>query len=111
MLLASLLGECDICLSWLKKQSSDGMQLSALPCTLTRMCKMQARAYLNKLPTTIAADDRVLIADPMLATGDTSISHESMLIWCCKSHGHAMTYCYKTGITWTCMNIANSYQK
>ncbi len=30
---------------------------------------MQASAYLNKLPERLTAEDRVLVVDPMLATG------------------------------------------
>ncbi len=30
---------------------------------------MQATAYLNKLPASLSADDRILVVDPMLATG------------------------------------------
>ncbi len=32
-------------------------------------CCAQAREYLNKLPASLDAEDRVLITDPMLATG------------------------------------------
>ena len=33
------------------------------------ICVEQATQYLNKLPTSLAADDHILITDPMLATG------------------------------------------
>ncbi len=32
-------------------------------------CCLQATSYLNKLPDRLAADDRILVVDPMLATG------------------------------------------
>lgn len=34
---------------------------------------MQATAYLNKLPPTLSPDDRILVADTMLATGGTIV--------------------------------------
>lgn len=42
---------------------------AAKPVTQKNCCHMQASSYLNKLPQKLAADDRVLIVDPMLATG------------------------------------------
>ena len=35
--------------------------------------KNQASSYLNKLPATLSADDLILVADPMLATGGTML--------------------------------------
>lgn len=34
---------------------------------------MQASAYLNKLPAKLDAEDRILVVDPMLATGNISL--------------------------------------
>lgn len=34
---------------------------------------LQARSYLNKLPATLSPEDRILISDPMLATGGTML--------------------------------------
>ena len=34
-----------------------------------RWVHVQASAYLNKLPERLTAEDRVLVVDPMLATG------------------------------------------
>ena len=34
---------------------------------------LQASWYLNKLPLSFAADDRVLVSDPMMATGGTMV--------------------------------------
>ena len=34
---------------------------------------MQPTEYLNKLPASIAADDRVLVSDPMMATGGSMV--------------------------------------
>ena len=39
---------------------------------------MQASPYLNKLPQKLAADDRVLIVDPMLATGKPPMTWQRM---------------------------------
>ncbi len=35
---------------------------------------VQATAYLNKLPASLSADDRILVVDPMLATGESSFT-------------------------------------
>ena len=35
---------------------------------------VQATAYLNKLPASLSADDRILVVDPMLATGGSSFT-------------------------------------
>ena len=38
-----------------------------------QMCegaRVQARCYLNKLPERLTAEDRILVVDPMLATGE-----------------------------------------
>lgn len=40
----------------------------AKDCTAYCSCA-QATSYLNKLPDKLAADDRILVVDPMLATG------------------------------------------
>ncbi|CAL8466447.1 g5983 [Coccomyxa elongata] len=34
---------------------------------------LEATAYLNKLPASLSADDRILVVDPMLATGGTMV--------------------------------------
>ena len=34
----------------------------------------QPTEYLNKLPAAFAADDRILVSDPMMATGGTMVS-------------------------------------
>ena len=36
---------------------------------LSALVHAQAREYLNKLPTSVNADDRILVSDVMLATG------------------------------------------
>lgn len=49
------------------------------------MIGVQAAAYLNKLPATLASDDRVLITDPMLATGEQA-KHPDLLSFKCRLH-------------------------
>jgi hypothetical protein len=39
---------------------------------------MQASSYLNKLPQKLAANDRLLIVDPMLATGKPPMAWQRM---------------------------------
>jgi len=41
-------------------------------CQKVFSCRVQATPYLNKLPGRLAADDRILVVDPMLATGKPS---------------------------------------
>lgn len=48
---------------------------------------LEARCYLNKLPATLSADDRILVSDPMLATGERfggmrEVWWDLELIWC-----------------------------
>lgn len=36
---------------------------------IARVADLQATSYLNKLPKSFSREDRILVADPMLATG------------------------------------------
>ena len=53
---------------------------AATPVTQKSCCHMQASSYLNKLPQKLAADDRVLIVDPMLATGKPPLAWPGMYL-------------------------------
>ena len=54
---------------------------------------LKAREYLNKLPASLDAEDRILITDPMLATGARPLHQSScafgwaILAGCQISHG------------------------
>ena len=40
---------------------------------VTLLFYVQATSYLNKLPDRLAGDDRILVVDPMLATGKAQV--------------------------------------
>lgn len=46
----------------------DGLSLGCVPAD-ARGCAPQASCYLNKLPKAFTPTDRILVSDPMLATG------------------------------------------
>lgn len=56
-------------------------------CGLSVVLKLQATCYLNKLPPSFAKEDRILVADCMLATGGTLLqarkSKEACCVACC----------------------------
>ena len=45
-----------------------------------RRAHVQATAYLNKLPDRLTAEDRVLVVDPMLATGKGPLIPDQVLL-------------------------------
>jgi uracil phosphoribosyltransferase len=47
---------------------------------------LQASWYLNKLPESFAADDRVLVSDPMMATGGTMVQVKHQGLHGCQVH-------------------------
>lgn len=49
---------------------------------------LQASCYLNKLPSSFTAEDRILVSDPMLATGRSCV----LLIFSFSSLGNISTY-------------------
>jgi len=46
---------------------------AALDFTSQRVCVLQPIEYLNKLPKTLDKEDRVLVSDPMVATGGSML--------------------------------------
>lgn len=46
---------------------------------LSLLCGLQATSYLNKLPSSFSPEDRILVADPMLATGMLPYISQKML--------------------------------
>ena len=57
-----------------------GCKLLLRDAEIERRAHVQATAYLNKLPERFTAEDRVLVVDPMLATGKPLLIPDQVLL-------------------------------